>query len=130
MAEEPLDSTDHLTSIVPPVDTLSRFQALSQDQILKLIRESKPTTAAVDPVSTKFVLEFTDVLLPVFQKIINLSIGSGTVPRVFKKAAVRPLIKKANLDSDDLGNYRPVSNLPYLTLMTSVTIAQCLTCPI
>ena len=124
MAEEPLDSTDHLTSIVPPVDTLSRVQALSQDQILKLIRESKPTTAAVDPVSTKFVLEFTDVLLPVFQKIINLSIGSGTVPRVFKKAAVRPLIKKANLDPEDLGHYRPVSNLPYLSKILERAVAD------
>ena len=61
----------------------SCFRALSGDQILKLIHASKPTAAAVDPVSTKFVLEFTNVFLSVFQKIVNLSLESGTVSRAF-----------------------------------------------
>ena len=43
----------------------------SEDQILTLIPASKPTTPVTDPVSTKFVLQFTDVLLPVFQKIVK-----------------------------------------------------------
>ena len=63
-------------------------------QILKLIRESKSTTATVDPAPTKLVLEFTDVLLPVFQKIVNLSLTSGTVPIAFKKAVVKTIDKK------------------------------------
>ena len=73
---------------------LSSFYALSEDQILKLIRESKSTTATVDPAPTKVVFEFTEVLLPVFQKIASLSLTSGTVPVAFKKAMVKPLIKK------------------------------------
>ena len=72
----------------------SCFHALSGDQILKLIHTSKPTTAAVDPMSTKFVLELTNVLLPVFQKIVNLSPESSTVQRAFKKAVIKPPIKK------------------------------------
>ena len=79
------------------------------DQILKLIYVSKPTTAAVDPVSTKFVLEFTNVLLPVFQRIVNLSLESGTAPEAFKKAVVKPLIKMSNLDPEVFSNYRPMS---------------------
>ena len=63
---------------------LSRFHALSEDQILKLIRKSKSTTATVDTVPTKLVLAFTDVLLPVFQKIVSQSLTSGTVPVAFK----------------------------------------------
>ena len=62
---------------------VSYFRALSGDQILKLIHASKPTTATVDPVSSKFVHEFTNVFLPVFQKIVNLSLESGTVSRAF-----------------------------------------------
>ena len=76
---------------------LSSFHALSEDQeqkILKLIRESKSTTATVDPTPTIHVLEFTDILLPVFQKIVNLSLTSGTVPITLKKAEVKTLIKK------------------------------------
>ena len=33
----------------------------------------------------------------------------GCVPNAFKSAVVTPLIKKPNLPSDDLKNYRPVS---------------------
>ena len=65
---DPLGTTENFASSVHSSDLLSSFYALSEDQILKLIRESKSTTATVDPAPTKLVLEFTDVLLPVFQK--------------------------------------------------------------
>ena len=79
---------------------LSRFHTLSEDQILKLIRESKSTTATVDPAPTKLILELIDVLLPVFQKIVSLSFTSGTVPSAFKKAVVKPLIKKGKKEKE------------------------------
>ena len=93
--DDPLDTTENFAYSVHSSDMLSSFYALFEDQIPKLIRESKSTTATVDPAPTKLVLEFTDVLLPVFQKIVNLSLTSGTVPIAFKKAVVKPLIKKA-----------------------------------
>ena len=83
--DDPLDTTENFTSSVHSSDMLSSFYALSEDQILKLIRESKSATATVDPAPTTLVLEFTDVLLPVFQKIVNLSLTSGTVPIALKK---------------------------------------------
>ena len=60
------DAKEHLVSSVPPAHVFSCFDALSGDQSFKRIHASTPTTAAVDPMSTKFVLEFTNVLLPVF----------------------------------------------------------------
>ena len=122
--DDPLDTTENFASSVHSSDLFSSFYALSKDQILKLIRESKSTTATVDPAPTKLVLEFTDVLLPVFQKIVNLSLTSGTVPIAFKKAVVKPLIKKPNLDPEVLGNYRPVSNLPYLSKILERAVAD------
>ena len=100
------------------------FHALSGDQVVKLIHACKPTTTAADPLSTEFVLEFTNVLLPVFQKIVNLSLESGTVPRAFKKAVVKPLIKKSNLDPEVLSNYRPMSNLSYLSKTLKRAVAD------
>ena len=38
-----------------------------------------------------------------------------TVPAAFKHAVVRPLLKKPNLDPFVLSNFRPVSNLPFLS---------------
>ena len=66
------------------MNTLSQFCSLSGDHILKIIQAAKPT-AAVDLVSTKFLLGFNDIFLPVFKKIVNLSLQSATVSRANKK---------------------------------------------
>ena len=53
--------------------------------------------------------------------IFNLSISSGTVPKVWKKAHVIPLHKGG--DKSDLNNYRPISKLPCLAkILESVTV--------
>lgn len=36
------------------------------------------------------------------------------MPDPLKQAIVKPLIKKSTLDKENLKNYRPVSNLPYI----------------
>ena len=43
------------------------------------------------------------------------SLSCSVVPQCFKHALVKPLLKKANLDPNCLSNYRPVSNLPFLS---------------
>src|SRR5688572_17356964 len=37
---------------------------------------------------------------------------------VFKQSLVTPLLKKANLDKENLSNYRPISNLSFLSKLT------------
>ena len=55
--------------------------------------------------------------------IFNLSISSGTVPKVWKKAHVIPLHKGG--DKSDLNNYRPISKLPCLAkILESVINTQ------
>ena len=66
--DDPLDTTENFASSVYSIGMISRSHALSEDQILKLIRESKSTIVTVDPAPAKLVLEFTDVLLPDFRK--------------------------------------------------------------
>jgi hypothetical protein len=40
---------------------------------------------------------------------------AAKLPASFKQAIVRPLLKKPNLDKEKLKNYRPVSNLPFIS---------------
>ena len=54
-------------------------------------------------------------LLPTLTNIINESLSSGMVPTSFKTATVKPLLKKPTLDPNNLKNYRPISNLPFLS---------------
>ena len=48
---------------------------------------------------------------------------SGVFPSDYKVALVRPIIKKSNLDPDVLKNYRPVSNLHYISKLTEKVVA-------
>jgi len=54
-------------------------------------------------------------LLPLITKIINTSLRMAYVPPAFKSSRVRPLIKKTGLDQEVMKNYRPVSNLLFVS---------------
>ena len=48
-------------------------------------------------------------------------------PAIFKKAVVKPLLKKSSLDPNELKNYRPVSNLPFLSkILEKIVLSQLL----
>ena len=64
-----------------------------------------------------------DGIIPSMTSIINMSLESGVVPRCFKKALVRPLLKKPSLDAECLKNYRPVSNLSFISKQTERVVA-------
>ena len=91
------------------------FQPLPSEEIRNLIVTSKPTSCELDPIPTELVLKHLDTLLPVLTSIMNNSLVSGVMPEALKQAMVKPLLKKDNLDPEMLSNYRPVSNLPFLS---------------
>ena len=50
---------------------------------------------------------------------------SGTVPVQFKQAFVVPILKKHGLDCNTLKNFRPVSNLPFVSkVLEKVVLTQ------
>ena len=53
---------------------------------------------------TKIVTEYLDILLPVIVKLMNGSLESGVVPKCFKTAVIKPLLKKPNLDQNPMKN--------------------------
>jgi hypothetical protein len=53
-----------------------------------------------------------------------MSLRSGVVPSVFKTALVTPLLKKPSLDHEVLKNYRPVSNLPFISKILEKVVAS------
>ena len=56
-----------------------------------------------------------ETLAPIITKIVNLSLQTGHLPVSMKKALVMPLLKKLILDKEIFKNYRPVSNLPFVS---------------
>ena len=47
--------------------------------------------------------------------MVNLSLNSGVFPDIFKTSHVMPLLKRPSLPKDDMENYRPVSNLNFVS---------------
>ena len=72
-------------------------------------------SCCLDPIPTNLLKDCLDILVPLITRMINQSFREGYVPLSFKLAAVTPLLKKANLIPEILKNFRPVSNLPYLS---------------
>lgn len=56
--------------------------------------------------------------------ITNYSLLTGYVPQSFKTALIKPILKKHNLDPNELTNYRPISNLPYFSKLLEKTVAR------
>ena len=69
-------------------------------------------------------MQHSEQFINVFVYIINLCFSSGIFPASFKPAVVKPLLKKPCLDSEILKNFRPVSNLTFLSKLIEKVIAR------
>ena len=56
--------------------------------------------------------------------IVNLSLSEGCFPSHFKSAPSLPSVEKATLNRDDMKNYRPVSNLSFLSKILEKVVAN------
>lgn len=93
--------------------------------VRKLLSNSKMKSCLIDPVPTLVLKECSESLLPIYIKIINLSFQSAVMPESLKIAMLDPLLKKVNVDSDFFQNFRPVSNLKFLSkLVEKVVFVQ------
>ena len=100
------------------------LQPASEEEVRKTIMSSSSTTCALDPLPTPLTKDCLDVLLPTITAIINRSLREADVPESFKLAIIIPLLKKQTLDPDILKNYRPISNLPFLSKILERVVAS------
>ncbi len=110
-----LDSLTPVADEVPTVYKLSVFQPVTAEDVSKIIKGSPIKACALDPISAKLFSKILPTLVPVITDIINLSITNSIVPQYLKEAMITPILKKPQLDVQSLNNYRPVSNLPFIS---------------
>ena len=105
--------------------TFSTFQPVSESDVKKCILQSAPKTCDLDPIPTPLLIECLDSLLPSLTALFNSSLSSGVFPQTFKTAIVTPLLKKPSLDPNELKNYRPVSNLCFISkILEKLVLSQ------
>ena len=96
-------------------ESFDGFRPVAEDEVRRVINRSASKSCALDPIPVPLLVECLEVLLPALTSIINSSILSGIFPSIFKRSIVLPLLKKPSLDPNTLKNYRPVSNLSFLS---------------
>ena len=118
-------SLDSQSVIAPDIlyDTFSGipfagFEPVTETTVMNVIKKTTIKTCVLDPLPSFLLCAVIDDLLPYITAIVNESLTSGCFPTVFKTAVVRPLLKKSSLDPENLKNYRPVSNLSFVSKIT------------
>ena len=118
------------SSIPPPTEhkhhglKLAAFQPITTSEVMKLIRSTPNKSCDLDPIPTTLLKQCCAELLPIITSIINGSLSSGVFPSEYRLALVRPIIKKCTLDPEILKNYRPVSNLHYISKLIEKVVAD------
>ena len=105
------------------IHALHTFDPATEDEVLQVIASSSSTSSSNDPFPTWMLKIHVKCLLPRITKIVNESLRYGVFPDCFKSVIVCPLLKKPNLDIEDLKNYRPVSNLKFLSKVLERIVA-------
>ena len=115
----PVDREDYCDS------SFVEFRLVTADEVLEVIKSAPVTCCMLDPLPISAFTNCIEDLLPVITKIVNCSLSKGTFPSRLKEACVHPLLKKQHLDSEDLSNYRPISNLRYVSkIIERVVVSQ------
>jgi len=66
-------------------------------------------------------------MVPVICRLCMLSLQTGLFPSTLKHALVHPRIKKPTLDPGVVSNYRPISNLSFISKLAERVVARRLT---
>ena len=109
---EPVSLSCQTTQNIPVLD---KFTPVTEEDVVNIIKKAPCKTCALDPVPSWMVQKHLGILAPTLTRIVNMSLEQGVFPSSMKHALVSPLLKKAYLDCEQLRNYRPVSNLAYIS---------------
>ena len=100
-----------LPDFEPKTDRILSNLTVTQDQMLKKLQSLKISkTPGPDGLHPRVLRELANVLAYPLTLLCNKSISEGNLATPWKKAEVKPILKKG--EKSDPGNYRPVSLTP------------------
>ena len=91
------------------------FQEVTEHEIKNIIDKVGKISCELDPVPAKIFQGCQKTLLPIITKISNESLQSGCMPGKLKEAVLKPKLKKDSLEYEEYTNFRPISNLKFLS---------------
>ena len=125
------NSLDSTSDIVVESDAIVHqcalpcFMSVSLSDVSELLSKMTIKSCPLDPVPASVLLkQCTSVLLPVMTQIVNQSLNLAVFPDCFKFALLNPLLKKPTLDVEALSNFRPISNLMFMSKLIEKVVAS------
>jgi len=94
---------------------LTEFPSATIDEVEATIRRSSSKSCDLDPLPTALLKLCLSELFATLLSIINHSLDTGIVPSHVKKARVTPVPTSRATSYDDVSNYRPISQLPFIS---------------
>ena len=100
----------------PPVSTSSRSSIPPWCDASSAVQQANPVNSTHQFHLGSFKSLQTNSRPPFVAALFNASMSIvGSFPTTQKTASITPVLKNATLDPYDLGNYRPISNLTFLS---------------
>jgi len=90
----------------------------------RIITASPSKSSSLDRIPTFLLKEVLEQLLPFITALVNVSLSQGRLPALQKQAPVTSVLKKAGMDVADMANYRPVSDLSFLSKTTERIVVE------
>jgi len=106
---------DTSTELPPATEIFDQFQPCSVNDVRSAIMGAPSKSCNLDPLPTDVLKKFLPELLPFIADLCNASLEQGCIPLSQRHAIIRPRLKKAGADPSDVQNYRPVSNLTFMS---------------
>lgn len=102
---------------------LTNSHPTTENELSTLIHTFACKSCVLDPLPGTVMKKCVYVPLPLITMIFNLSLGRGVVPKSMKEAALSLLLKKSFFDHEHFPNYRPISNLSFISKSTEKVVA-------
>ena len=96
-------------------NTLLCFHWVAVEDVRGYIRGLNKTYCQLDPINMSKIPIPYESAAPFLTKIINKCFEESNFVLTEKESLIRPLLKKPGLDHENMANYRPVSNLTFLS---------------
>ena len=111
-------------SFTPTDCVFSDFRSLTHDDVALAVRSLPNKQCTSDPIPTRLLKECATELTPFLCHLFNTSLSTGVVPAAFKSAYICPFLKMPDLDTVDVKNYRPISNLTVLSKLLEKLVSR------
>ncbi len=105
--------------------TWSEFEPIDLISCNEIVGHLKPTICPQDIIPPLFLRQIMDTVGSGLLLVINKCLSTGSFPNSLKCAVVTPYLKKPNLDPSSFSNFRPISNLPFISkILEKIVLTQ------